>query len=287
MADSSTVKYVPEWMIGAGFKKWARQAQVYATATTDVPFATVTSELRAGTAKPSILASLRLERMNSELNVPVIPGEELVARNVAAAAYLGGADTTVSAMNTFILTMLLFPKVQKKAQAELGEVIGMDRLPEISDSEFLPYINALCKEVIRWHPVVPFAVPHRVIQDDGLFTSMDLYSSFAPILNYSLRRLLHTWGKYCYRELLVHSSTVTTYVRSRLSDVSRGMLHDERTYGPEPDNFRPERYLDPKVKFPMPAFGFGRRCVIKDYTLTIQRRTHNENQNLSWAASGK
>ena len=40
----------------------------------------------------------------------------------------------------------------------------------------------------------------------------------------------------------------------------RAMLHNEQLYGPEPEEFRPERFLKPGVKFPIAAFGFGRRC---------------------------
>lgn len=51
--------------------------------------------------------------------------------------------------------MVLYPEVQKKAQAELDRVIGTGRLPEPSDKNSLPYIEALVRETLRWHPVVP------------------------------------------------------------------------------------------------------------------------------------
>jgi cytochrome P450 len=62
--------------------------------------------------------------------------------------------------------MLLFPDAQRKAQEELDEVVGLSRLPEYTDRENLAYINALCKEVLRWHPAVPLGGPHRLTQDD-------------------------------------------------------------------------------------------------------------------------
>jgi cytochrome P450 len=65
-----------------------------------------------------------------------------------------------------MLAMVLYPEVQQKAQAEIDSVIGMERLPVYEDRESLPYINALCWEVFRWHPVVPLGVSHRVMQDD-------------------------------------------------------------------------------------------------------------------------
>ena len=62
--------------------------------------------------------------------------------------------------------MAMFPEVQKKAQKELDRVIGGDRLPEFKDQGSLPYVNALLKEMLRWHPVTPVALPHRTVADD-------------------------------------------------------------------------------------------------------------------------
>ena len=51
--------------------------------------------------------------------------------------------------------MALYPEVQKKAQAEIDIVVGPNRLPDFGDRPSLPYINAVIKEVMRWHLVVP------------------------------------------------------------------------------------------------------------------------------------
>ena len=61
----------------------------------------------------------------------------------------------VSAIHAFFLAMVLFPEVQAKAQAELDAVVGSERLPSFSDRDSLPYINAVWKEVLRWHSVTP------------------------------------------------------------------------------------------------------------------------------------
>jgi cytochrome P450 len=53
--------------------------------------------------------------------------------------------------------MVHFPDVQRKAQAELDEVVGFDRLPDYEDRKNLPYIAALCKETSQWHPVIPWS----------------------------------------------------------------------------------------------------------------------------------
>ena len=62
--------------------------------------------------------------------------------------------------------MIMFPDVQKKAQAELMAVVGPNRLPEYEDVQSLPYIRAIAKECLRWRSVVPLGIPHRVLEDD-------------------------------------------------------------------------------------------------------------------------
>jgi cytochrome P450 len=51
--------------------------------------------------------------------------------------------------------MALYPDAQQKAQEEIDQIVGRDRLPDFSDQGNLPYLNALCKEVVRWQNVTP------------------------------------------------------------------------------------------------------------------------------------
>jgi len=51
--------------------------------------------------------------------------------------------------------MILYPEVQKKAQAEIDSVVGSERLPSISDRSALPYVRSVMAEVLRWHPALP------------------------------------------------------------------------------------------------------------------------------------
>lgn len=69
--------------------------------------------------------------------------------------HLGGTDTILCALLTFILAMKYFPSAQIKAQEELDRVVGPDRLPDFSDASNLPYVNALIREVFRWQPISP------------------------------------------------------------------------------------------------------------------------------------
>lgn len=62
--------------------------------------------------------------------------------------------------------MTLYPEVQRKAQEEIDQVVGQDRLPNLSDRDNLPYVDALVKEALRWHPVAPMGLPHASSRDD-------------------------------------------------------------------------------------------------------------------------
>lgn len=76
---------------------------------------------------------------------------------------VAGADSTLSAVLTFILAMMHYPEVQRKAQAELDRVLHHEgRLPGYEDQPDLPYITAVMKEVLRWKPVAPMGTPCTV-----------------------------------------------------------------------------------------------------------------------------
>ena len=51
--------------------------------------------------------------------------------------------------------MVQYPEVQKRAQAEIDAVVGTERLPDFGDRFSLPYIEAVYRETLRWHPVAP------------------------------------------------------------------------------------------------------------------------------------
>jgi cytochrome P450 len=58
-------------------------------------------------------------------------------------------------MASLFLALTLYPDVQKRAQAELDFVLAGDRLPVFDDRPRLPYIDAVCKELLRWQMVTP------------------------------------------------------------------------------------------------------------------------------------
>ena len=51
--------------------------------------------------------------------------------------------------------MALYPDVQRRAQKEIDQIVGNDRLPAWDDQANLPYVSALIKEVMRVAPSAP------------------------------------------------------------------------------------------------------------------------------------
>jgi len=61
----------------------------------------------------------------------------------------------VSSIMSLFLALLLHPEVQKKAQDEIDAVTGRERFPNFEDRPRLPFVDALCMEVLRWRPAAP------------------------------------------------------------------------------------------------------------------------------------
>ncbi|KAJ0288157.1 hypothetical protein COL922a_014307, partial [Colletotrichum nupharicola] len=132
-----------------------------------------------------------------------------------------GGDTTGVVLDMFTLAAVHNPNCMARAQDEIDLVVGTDRLPTFADVDRLPYVAALIKETLRWHPAAPFGLPHAVLQDD-------------------------TYEGY-------HIPGGTTIIASQWS-----INFDPETF-PDPYVFRPERYLE-NPDLPISSFGFGRRA---------------------------
>ncbi|KAJ7895083.1 cytochrome P450 [Mycena leptocephala] len=138
-----------------------------------------------------------------------------------SAPWAAGVGTTIGTIEVFLLAMILFPAVQKKAQEEIDSVVGQGRSPRFEDYDALPYVQALIKEVTRWRCIAPTGVPHATTKDD-VYQGM-----FIP-----------------------KGATVYANIYA--------MTTDPETF-PDPDEFKPERFLDQQLRNYSIPFGFGRR----------------------------
>lgn len=102
----------------------------------------------------------------------------------------------MTSLTVAVLSLLLHPHVQARAQAEIDAVVGRDRLPDFgdraspgdhaqdhcpshsidqesepnnygkNDSLKLVYVEAIYREILRWIVVLPLGIPHAVTKDD-------------------------------------------------------------------------------------------------------------------------
>jgi cytochrome P450 len=93
--------------------------------------------------------------LENDAALPAEQSDVETIKNLAGLVYAAAADTTVSALLSFFLAILVYPDVQAKGQEEIDRVVGKDRLPTLEDMERLPYVQAIVKECWRWIPVIP------------------------------------------------------------------------------------------------------------------------------------
>ncbi|EDR06195.1 uncharacterized protein LACBIDRAFT_236602, partial [Laccaria bicolor S238N-H82] len=248
------LRYIPEWVPGAGFQRKAREWREAVMEMKDAPYAAVqTALVYLHLATPSFVTKMISEletQQNSESRLEILKG-------CAGLAYAGNVGVTVSMLSSFILAIVTHPEVQVKGQREIDSVVGQQRLPDFNDRPFLPYITAIVKEVLRhvfflyhplcpayafsrWSPVAPLGLPHMVTQDDE-YNGYFIPSGTLVVGN--------TWA----------------------------ILHDPKTF-PEPMRFNPDRFMDTGIDgqqfSPMDplssAFGYGRRICPGRYMAEAQ-----------------
>ncbi|ETN40280.1 uncharacterized protein HMPREF1541_04556 [Cyphellophora europaea CBS 101466] len=126
---------------------------------------------------------------------------------IPSSLFGAGADTTASSLCSALLALVTHPATLDAVHAEMDAVIGPDRLPTFADEQDLPYLRALCKEVLRWRPVAVLGgTPHAT-------TARDVYRGW--YIPQDTNVLGNTWA----------------------------INHNERYY-PNSHHFNPLRFLD-------------------------------------------
>ncbi|KAG1883455.1 cytochrome P450 [Suillus subluteus] len=216
---------LPAWFPGMSIKKKAIQSREWVREWMDDPFQYVLKRMAEGTAQ-SCMVSNALRRIGEEGTSDEIS----MIKECAATAFGSGyqSDITDSALQVFILAMVLFPEVQMKAHALIDAVVGTSRLPTFEDRSSLQYIDAILRETLRWHPILPLSVSHASVDSD-------------------------VYGGYYIPKGAIIVPNVWA------------MSQNEEKY-PNPSQFSPERFLnadgnlnDDTVDM---AFGFGRRICV-------------------------
>ncbi|KAJ7211176.1 cytochrome P450 [Mycena pura] len=214
------LKYVPSWFPGAGFKRKAKEWRKGVREVLEKPF----QETKRNIVRQSCLNQFKS-----------------LIKGVAATMYSAGADTTVSALGTFVLAMLANPEAQRKAQDEIDSVIGPGNLPDFADEPSLPYVAARSFDGEMLHLLVRLNLKIRIINIHGNFIAFPHYITVDDE----------------YRGYRIPAGSLVI-------GNTWAILHDKEVYA-DPHTFNPERFLldgklDPAVRDPeTAAFGFGRR----------------------------
>ncbi|KAL1969798.1 hypothetical protein VTN77DRAFT_7307 [Rasamsonia byssochlamydoides] len=148
-----------------------------------------------------------VDKLLDQYQAQSFPMTQHAFQNLLGEILEGGSDTASSQLLTLILALAKHPEVQRKAWLEIDAVCKCDRSPTWSDFDKLQYINCIVKEGMRWRPVGPLGLPHRVRQDD-----------------------------YYEGQLIPKDSTIFIPVWA---------LHHSEQFGfYDPEKFDPDRYLD-------------------------------------------
>ncbi|KAG8216723.1 cytochrome P450 [Butyriboletus roseoflavus] len=221
---------LPSWLPGMSFKRTVASSRIWAKECVEKPFNYSLQKIKSGSASCSMICDA-LQKTEEE-GIPADSAWTRGLKEAAATGFLAASETSNSVILTFFLMMVLFPDAQKKAQAQIDEIIGKGRLPCIQDRPSLPYIDAILRETLRYNPVIPLSVPHAA-------ADADVFD-----------------GYYIPKGAIIISNLWS-------------MAHNESKY-PRPFEFLPERFLDDDGTLKSDdtqniAFGFGRRICVGRY----------------------
>ncbi|KAI0092441.1 cytochrome P450 [Irpex rosettiformis] len=217
------LKYLPPWIPGAASAKFGAQSRPIVEEMVERPFRDIQSGVNQ---KPSMARKL-FEKLQQEPDLQRRESQLQHIKDSTGLAYIVGSDTTYCMIQTFFCAMAMSPDILKRAQKELETVVGPERLPTFEDSKDLPYIRAIILECLRWLPVTPLGMIHRLTTDDY------------------------------YNGYFIPKGTVV------VPNIWQ-MLRNPKDY-PEPDKFNPNRFLkggilNREIRDPSTlVFGFGRR----------------------------
>ncbi|KAJ8435774.1 hypothetical protein Cgig2_019193 [Carnegiea gigantea] len=108
--------------------------------------------------KPMIQVLLELQRMHPEYYT-----DEII-KGLILVILIGGTDKSAMTMEWTLSLLLKNPTVLQKAQAEIDDQVGQDRLISESNLVDLPYLHCIMNETLRMYPPAPLT-PHESAKD--------------------------------------------------------------------------------------------------------------------------
>ncbi|VAH24277.1 unnamed protein product [Triticum turgidum subsp. durum] len=79
--------------------------------------------------------------------------------------FTAGSDTMSLTVEWAMAELLKNPAIMAKVRAEIDDALGGKETIGENDAAGLPYLQAVVKEAMRLHPVVPILLPRRAVED--------------------------------------------------------------------------------------------------------------------------
>ena len=172
----------------------------------------------------NFIEAYQQEMSNENVSGKYFDEEHLYANSMAF--FVAGSATTKDFIEWCLQVLVVIPQIQEKMRQEIDSVVGRDRKIMMQDKQMLPYCEAVIAEVERFASIVPLGLIHVVGND----TELGPYS-----LSKGTNVIINTFD-----------------------------IHFDPKLFPEPDKFRPERFLSADGKKfirddNIIGFGYGKR----------------------------
>ncbi|PPQ75632.1 hypothetical protein CVT26_001552 [Gymnopilus dilepis] len=142
--------------------------------------------------------------------------DETVLRDEILNILLAGRDTTTNSITFAIYMLSEHPSILQRLRQEVLDVVGETRRPTFEDMKDMKYLRAVINETLRLYPAVPFnaRMTNKPVVLPGKYGNQPFY--------------LPEGGRTAYSVFLMH----------RRKDL----------WGPDADEFDPDRFLDERLK---------------------------------------
>ncbi|KAL1363830.1 phenylacetaldehyde oxime monooxygenase CYP71AN24-like [Arachis hypogaea] len=108
--------------------------------------------------------------------------------------FAGGGDTTSTLLEWTFAELIKNPKIMKKVQEEVRNVVGYKQKIDENDVNEMEYMKCVIKEILRLHPPAPLLIPRETLSDVKL-KGYDIPSKTKVYLNaWTIQRDPEIWN---------------------------------------------------------------------------------------------
>ncbi|GFV86890.1 cytochrome P450 18a1 [Trichonephila clavipes] len=147
---------------------------------------------------------LEVEKKSNDPNTTFKKG---VLEDLSRGFFAAGSETVRVTVDWMLCICASYPKVQRRVQAEIDDVVGRDRFPTWQDRLRMLYTEAAIAELMRWRTIVPLNMRYTL-------QNTELNGCLIP----------------------KHTTILSVFW---------AIDHDEKLWGKDVHEYKPERFLSP------------------------------------------